>query len=134
MNWHWQCAYCGVWTDDTNPLLIEFSKKQRKQAFCCSDECKNKTCLFYEHMKRMHPLFLVLIAISTIVFISGVFYFMLFSIGLLMLGLTTFAFPFATFEQFSEYGVRKTVKLVRILGVIIATFLNLPFIILAFIL
>ena len=134
MNWNWQCAYCGIWTDDNIPLLIEFSKKHRKQAFCCSDECKYKAILFYKHMKRMYPLFLVLITISVIVFIAGIFYFMLFSLGLLLLGVVVFIFPFATYEQFAEYGVKKTVRLIRIIGTILATILNLPFIILSFIL
>jgi len=78
----------------------------------------------------MTPLFLVLVAISGLFIIAGILYTIFISAGCLIMGVTALVLPYATSEQFAEYGVKKTVKLVRIIGALSITILCPLFIIL----
>jgi len=60
-------------------------------------------------------------------FFFGILAFNLLSISLFFMGIVVIVFPYATHEQFAEYGVKKTVILVRIMGVVVAIAINILF-------
>jgi len=95
---------------------------------CCSEECKKEVEEFSEYVNKNAVKFLILIlsgAFSFVPFLflgvfikNNIFGIMSMSCPLIIIGITVIKYPFSTPETNSFFGIRKTIKLTRIIGII----------------
>ena len=114
--YYWRCAYCGLWTDDSIPMTVKMSEKYTTAGFYCCGECKNKALAFYKYAHRAMPVFYAGLIISSIIMLAAIFNFIYFSVGMVLMALIMFIFPFAN-EM--DMGIKKSKLLVRIIALII---------------
>ena len=117
-----RCLYCNAKTE--TPVVAKF---ENEKFFCCGEECLNKTLAFLEFAKRNTKYFLIGVIACPAVFMFGsLFPFsagnnfigsVLFCIGWSSVGLSLFAFPFATPQTSQLFGLRNAVRIVKILGI-----------------
>lgn len=89
----------------------------------CDDVCKQKYEEFKSYCERYKYLFLALIAIEilgllliTLLITSGDFYLYM-CVWIIAMGITMYVFPFATPETIDMIGVKKCIKLIRVIGI-----------------
>ena len=119
-----KCNYCNKKSETLFPVIVEVNKK-KKTFYCDTNECKEKTISFfrYAYGKGKIPVFLAVISASMLLIMFGpVFNNWLFAVGWALMGLDIFIFPFGTPQTFAWLGIKKTVVVIRIMGLfIIAT-------------
>ena len=120
-----KCVYCNKNTDTLHPVVVG---KDKETVTCCCDDCDEKTLAFYQFVDRTKPLFIIGIVFSLLAIFAAVFVLtaknlwlggILLGSGFALLGLTVIIFPFGTPQTFELFGIRKTLWIVRIMGVIV---------------
>ncbi|MGH4120350.1 DUF2116 family Zn-ribbon domain-containing protein [Clostridium sp.] len=105
-----KCAYC-------NKLIIN-------DKTYCDDKCENYFNKFQSSFKKHKVLFTTLIAINVIVALVGSIITItnlqlgisIACIGIMILSGTIIVLPFATSETFIKLGIKKTILIIRLLG------------------
>jgi len=106
------------------------SKTGSRCAYCHSDthtldsdaECRRKYDKFDAFGNKYQYVFLALLIIETVLFCIMMFFIDPWaSMGMLFaaMGVTIFVFPFCTPQTFDMLGVKGTIKLARVLGIIL---------------
>lgn len=105
-----RCKYCNKKMD------LEKTKEY------CSEYCQNKEEAFLNYFQKTKWIFYISVLISVVVLFVAAFNEKqrdLISWGMGLLGVAIFFFPFATPETVEIYGLRNTIRIVRVLAVII---------------
>ncbi|MDF2855357.1 MAG: hypothetical protein K0Q87_1208 [Neobacillus sp.] len=120
-----QCIYCNKKIEVPYTIIITNNNSQ----ICCSEECMKKASSFYNHFMKSKPYFYVSIFLSLGLILSGAIVdaimsshrllAVLLAAGFILLGVTLLLFPFATPESFDKWGIKKTAKIVKALGIFI---------------
>jgi predicted nucleic acid-binding Zn ribbon protein len=108
-----KCAYCNKLT--TNNKIY------------CDDKCENHFNIFQSFFKKYKVLFVILIAMNIIVAIVGSIITItnlqlgisITCIGIMILSGTIIVLPFATPETFNKLGIKKTILIIRLLGLLL---------------
>ncbi|GLB32055.1 hypothetical protein LAD12857_39780 [Lacrimispora amygdalina] len=121
-----RCIYCH------KEILIAHTLPtgdKEEQLLCCSGECVQKTKDFLNFFKRMKRWFYMGIFLSLGLVLAGTVVAVLkysqslmtlcITGGLVIQGISVFFFPFATSESYFLWGIMKTTKLVKFLGVVL---------------
>ncbi|MFA6887344.1 MAG: hypothetical protein WCQ65_10295 [Fermentimonas sp.] len=91
----------------------------------CSGECENKVMILEKSAEKYSVLFLLLLFASMLFLIPGIVFndylAAFFGAMFLVMGLTLIIFPFGTPETNKSWGVKKTVMVVRVMGIIMVT-------------
>lgn len=113
-----KCIYCNHKTDDCKSVSIG------KESFLyCCDECKDKTISFVNYANRT-VIFFIIGIISTVILallpilIPSIVY-PLTTIGVVVLGITAIVFPFSTPQTIGLLGIKKSIIVVRIVGMVL---------------
>ena len=117
-----KCFYCSNKTDAMKTITVK-----KETLSCCDDECSARTLAFIGFTERAKVFFITGLVVSTVMILSLTFSVMfsaltgiiLFCGGWALLGLTICIFPFATPQTFQWLGIRKTVILTRLVGILI---------------
>lgn len=120
-----RCIYCH------KEILIAHTLPtgdKEEQLLCCSGECVQKTKDFLNNFKRMKRWFYMGIFLSLGLVLAGTVVAALgysqslmtlcMTGGLVIQGISVFFFPFATPESYLLWGIMKTTKLVKFLGIV----------------
>lgn len=87
----------------------------------CSQECEKTYNDFDTHVKKWTAPFLILVFLPLLFMIPAFVFFdyflVFFGLMLLSLGIIMIIFPFATPETISMWGLKRSIKVVRYLGV-----------------
>jgi predicted nucleic acid-binding Zn ribbon protein len=108
-----KCAYCNKLTTDDK--------------IYCDDKCENYFNKFQSFFKKYKVFFVILIAMNIIVAIVGSIITItnlqlgisITCIGIMILSGTIIVLPFATPETFSKLGIKKTILIIRLLGLLL---------------
>lgn len=119
-----KCFYCNKKIEF--PLPVEVGK-DKKIVNCCNDDCAKKVLAFYHFFEQKKILFYIGITLVMILlFVGPIVIFkmkllgnILLGLSLFLMGLTFLLFPFATPQTFQMLGIKKTIWLVRIIGICI---------------
>lgn len=120
-----KCVYCHKEIENLHPVI---AGKDKETLSCCNDDCSKKTQSFYQffdHTKNIFILFIIVIVVllfaSSIILSTGKSLLggILMGLDFVLLGLTITIFPFATPQTFSIFGIKKTLFIVRIFGIIL---------------
>ena len=116
-----KCFYCN--TKSEMPEIITF---ENESITICGDECSAKTISFIQFAERTKVFFVIGIVVSIVMTFGTIFAVFSELVGLVLLcagwsllGLTICVFPLATPQTFQLLGIKKTVKLTRVIGVLI---------------
>lgn len=116
-----KCFYCNTKTELSLTTQIG---KDKETVTCCSNDCIQKTGSFIQFFERRKSIFYVGIALSLILLFTGVFTIIevktagaaLMGSAVVLLGLTSVLFPFATPQTYRLFGIKKTTRVTRIIG------------------
>ncbi len=116
--------YCHKEIETSHPAVVG---KEKTQINCCSAECVNKSEEFILFADRHKLHFILLMVAAMVVFLTGAILLstektvgsVLFSIGFGLLGFDILLFPFATPQTFDMLGIKKSVNMARVIGLII---------------
>lgn len=125
------CLYCGQPTQSTEFII---NPGAHKELPCCSEECYKKTQDFVGWDNKTRPLFYIILfvlAAVNLMFIGFTAEGFIQYIPLLGIGLLIAAIPsvFAHYERYQKLGIRKTQKIIRIVGGVLAAFAILQMIV-----
>lgn len=119
-----KCAYCHREMHELYPVSVG---EDKEPLTCCCDDCSQKAIAFYRYFDRTKVLFYVGIGISLVAQLVAPF-FLLGSMKTLgavgtgasfsLLGLIIVLFPFATPQTFAMLGIRGTLRLTRLIGIV----------------
>ena len=119
-----RCAYCH--RDIEIPHTA--SQPDGEPLPCCSEDCIERLDAFYGFFEHTKILFFAGIVLSILLLLVSAFLLLLrhmlpgsilFGSSLSLLGLIVTIFPFATPQTFAMLGVRRTLLVTRLLGVVI---------------
>ena len=113
-----KCFYCNRMIDTPNTISIKNEKID-----CCDDLYSTKARAFINFAERTKFFFAISVTASILMAFGPLFPIcsnairtILLCIGWGLLGLTICVFPLATPETFQLLGVKKTIRLVRVVG------------------
>ena len=125
-----KCIYCNRKAESLCDFTITSGNEQEKYKGC-SNECTSKATSYLNYTNKYTKLFWLAIAFSLAVafmgvFFDGVFFDALSAVGVLLLGVTTISFPFATPQTVYFFGIRISKLACRVLGlaVVAGSFYN----------
>jgi hypothetical protein len=110
-----KCIWCN------KPCGPEITVEDKDGTYaCCSEECRHKSEKFLRFGKRFSPLFLGLIIACTVALIAlSVTAPRLVSLPMAAMGFVILFFPFCTPQTVQALGLKKSVLIGRIVGVIV---------------
>jgi hypothetical protein len=121
-----KCVYCHKEIEKVNTFTAE---KNGDQLTCCSDVCKQKTSAFLNYFEKTKLYFYIGIFLSVGLVMAGVIVnamtnsitllAVLMAGGFILLGIIIILFPFATPQLFTSCGIRKALRIVRLVGIVI---------------
>jgi hypothetical protein len=124
-----KCEWCKKQSDELKEIAILstslFGGKRHEIAYFVCKGHESILCRFYDRVQRYALLFLVLILISLlgliVSFCLNNYWSEYLSVAsLVSMGLVMVVFPFSTPETVAMLGVAKSIKIVRVIGGIIA--------------
>lgn len=111
-----KCLYCG------NPAFPGYpiEEKDCAQYVCCSTACKQRAEAFLRYSNRTQYWFLALIFLAIALLSISAFAAtrVLTATGVAVIGISLVVFPFSTPQTVGWIGIRKSVLMVRTLGVV----------------
>ncbi|MDR2168173.1 MAG: hypothetical protein LBE35_10050 [Clostridiales bacterium] len=118
------CVYCKVVVEKdegTKPITVGAYK-----AVCCGEECFTNAANYVDFSRRRKILYGLGLAVSAILLFVSIFFFGMtetlgvafFTIGWMLLGVATFMFPFVMPQTIEMMGIRKGMRLSRLVGII----------------
>lgn len=110
-----KCLWCN------KPCEPEITVQDSEETYaCCSEECRQKAEKFLHFAKRLSPLFLGLIIVIIIALLAlSVTAARLSSIPMTAMGCVILFLPFCTPQTIQALGLKKSILIGRILGVIV---------------
>ena len=110
-----KCIWCN------KPCETDITVEDKDGVYsCCSEECRQKTEKFLRFAKRFTPLFLGLMAVIVVALIAlSVTAPRLISIPMAAMGCVILFLPFCTPQTVQAVGLKKSVLIGRIMGVIV---------------
>ena len=124
-----KCSFCNKEMADHQMVINTWDGTNRKDVtfYYCSGECKTQIENFSKALNKQVKQFLYLILVVVLSFIvfpvlgflfsAKNFFFISFGIPLICLGVVLFKNPFATPESTRGFGIKKSQKLLRSIGI-----------------
>lgn len=117
-----KCFYCNSRIEQPHTAEVGTDKQT---VTCCSEDCIQKTNSFLQFFERKKLPFYIGIALSLVILFTGAFTIIEAKIvgaafmgsALVLLGLTSLLTPFATPQTYQLFGIRKTTRITRIIGI-----------------
>jgi predicted nucleic acid-binding Zn ribbon protein len=126
-----KCSYCNQKSGDSKMVINTWDGTTRRDVtfYYCSEECKIQVEEFSKRLNKQSKQFLLLISVLVLAFIvlpvlTSLFsdknlFFISFGIPLICLGVVLFKNPFATPESTRSLGIKKSQKLLKMIGIIL---------------
>jgi hypothetical protein len=94
---------------------------------CCSDDCFERAAGYRLFVRRFKILFAAGLGLSALLIFVSIFWFSmaetigvaLFTIGWMLLGVVTFMFPFVYPQTIEMMGIKKGMRMSRLVGIIV---------------
>ena len=113
-----KCIYCNRKSESLCDFAVESSNELQKHKGC-SEDCISKATSFLRYASKYTKLFWLLIALSITVAFLGNFFDALTAIGMLLLGVTVIAFPFATPQTVYIFGIKISKLATQVIGLVV---------------
>jgi hypothetical protein len=114
-----KCIWCGKNGDGYKELTLKSENLGESKMLICSDECEEKTSSYYQKVSKKLKFFVSGILLSVFIGIPLTF---MPQIGLSILcggsAITIILFPFTTPQTNAFWGIKKSILLTRIIGLI----------------
>ncbi len=127
---HTKCSWCNKLLPGEELQQSILQSSQNKIAYrMCSDKCLKQTEQFVRYIDSYGKRFLIMIGVVVFAYIiltvlsillkSDIMFAVALAVPTFLLGVTMYKYPFATPETVEYWGFRKSIRVVRMLGIII---------------
>ncbi|MGL4991905.1 MAG: hypothetical protein ACRCYE_05525 [Sarcina sp.] len=111
-----KCLYCGKNISDVSTAIKVGEKFD--EYYVCDEYCEEKFNSFNKYVKKNSKFFLLGILGIFIIYLIGLIFNAFYAISFLLfsLGILLYIFPFATPQTNQIFGIKKSIKIVKLLG------------------
>lgn len=120
-----RCAYCG----EKKRCRFEAKGPSGETLPCCSEGCREQAQLFAKKVRHGRPLFYLGLTLGILLLLIGLgvqsvtgsilLQQLLMGVSFLLIGAALLAFPYAPPDAVASAGIRRTLRIMRIIGVLL---------------
>jgi hypothetical protein len=123
-----KCSYCNKRDAEIKIILDTWNGTNRKKItyFVCSDECKTQLELFSGYVNKhvnkfissiLIVILVLIISLCLMVYLNNIrLLILIYSVCIALMGSVFYRYPFATPETCQKYGLRKSIYIIKNIG------------------